>query len=328
MIQHQDERKPIGIFAAKNNNKGIREQSSSGGIFTLLAENIIAQNGVVFGVRFNEKWEAVHDYTEDKNGLELFRGSKYIESVVGDSFKKARAFLKEGRKVLFSGTPCQISGLNLFLRKKYPNLITVDFVCHGIPSPQIFQDYLAEVVDKNKLNGLNKILFRDKVIGWKKYSLTLIGSDKKVTNVFHNDLFMKGFLADLYLRPSCNNCPSKKFRSGSDITLADYWGVRSFISDFDDDRGVSLIFVNTDAGNDAYSRVDAISVPTSYKDAICYNPSVEKSVKMNPKRKRFFVNYNNGNKSIESLIQEYTRLSTTNLIINKLRRIKNKIKPS
>lgn len=142
VINQNEPREPLAVYAANNNNEDIRLKSSSGGIFTLLAEQIISEGGVVFGARFNENWEVVHDYTEAIEGLEPFRGSKYVQSIIGDNFIKAKQFLTDGRKVLFSGTPCQIAGLKKFLRKEYENLLTVEVVCHGVPSPMVWRDYL------------------------------------------------------------------------------------------------------------------------------------------------------------------------------------------
>ncbi|MDR1399243.1 MAG: Coenzyme F420 hydrogenase/dehydrogenase, beta subunit C-terminal domain, partial [Treponema sp.] len=126
--------KPLRVYAAKNQDEHIRGESSSGGIFTLLAEAVIHRGGVVFGARFNEKWEVIHDYTETVERLAEFRGSKYVQSIIGNTYKQVRDFLSGGRMVLFSGVPCQIAGLKAFLQKEYDNLLTVDLVCHGVPS--------------------------------------------------------------------------------------------------------------------------------------------------------------------------------------------------
>ena len=146
VLNQGEERKPLQVYAANNPNEEIRMQSSSGGVFTLLAETIIQEGGVVFGARFNDDWEVIHDYTETKEELAAFRGSKYVQSRIGDSYCQAEQFLKKGRKVLFTGTPCQIAGLNLFLRKEYGNLLTVDFICHGVPSPGVWKSYLEELI--------------------------------------------------------------------------------------------------------------------------------------------------------------------------------------
>ena len=148
-------REPLHVYAAKHKNEQVRLASSSGGIFTLLAEKIIDEGGVVFGVRFNNNWDVVHDYTETMEGLAVFRGSKYVQSYMGDCYLKAKSFLEQGRKVMFTGTPCQIAGLKNFLRKDYDNLLTVDVVCHGVPSPKVWQVYLDEIARKG---GKNTVL--------------------------------------------------------------------------------------------------------------------------------------------------------------------------
>ena len=139
----------MSVYAVKNRDEEIRRQSSSGGIFTLLAEKILDENGVVFGARFDENWDVKHDYVETREGLALFRGSKYVQSRIGDSYLQAQQFLKKGRKVLFSGTPCQIAGLKLFLGKEYDSLLAVDFVCHGVPSPLVWRMYLSQLIDNH-----------------------------------------------------------------------------------------------------------------------------------------------------------------------------------
>lgn len=176
------EGKATGVYAAKNPDDEVRRASSSGGIFTLLAKYVLAENGVVFGARFDKDWNVVHDYTESKEGLGAFRGSKYVQSRTGETFKQAERFLKAGRKVLFSGTPCQIMGLKRYLRREYDNLLTVDFVCHGVPSPLVWRKYIEETLVRQDekiqfrptLNHLfsdempliEGISFRDKCLGW------------------------------------------------------------------------------------------------------------------------------------------------------------------
>ena len=320
VINQEEPREPLAVYAAKNNNEEIRIKSSSGGIFTLLAEQIIAEGGVVFGARFNESWEVVHDYTETIEGLEPFRGSKYVQSVIGDNFIKAKQFLKDGRKVLFSGTPCQIAGLKKFLRKEYENLLTVEVVCHGVPSPMVWRDYLdykraKRAVGKNTVSSsLNElpviagISFRDKTNGWKKYGFKISYAASKAaenslsksadnTNYeitpFSEDLFMKGFLKNLYLRPSCYHCAARQGKSGADISIADYWGIQSIHPEIDDDKGTGLILINTKQGanyfNSTANQID--SLISSYNKAIMQNPCIVKSVKEPNRRQQFWQNY-------------------------------------
>ena len=196
-VLNQDESKqPLQVYAAKNPNEKIRLMSSSGGIFTMLAESIIDQGGVVFGARFDEKWEVEHAYTETKDGLEPFRGSKYVQSRIGNTYQQVKEFLLSGREVLFTGTPCQIAGLKRFLRRDYENLLTVDVVCHGVPSPLVWRTYLKDFVmcpkgttEKNTVSiSLNEkpvitgISFRDKSTGWKKYGFIVHGKSSEVAD--------------------------------------------------------------------------------------------------------------------------------------------------
>lgn len=141
---------PLQTYAATNNNDAIRQDSSSGGIFTLLAEITIAEGGVVFGARFNDNWDVEHAYAESIDELAAFRGSKYLQSHIGNTYRQAQRFLNDERKVLFVGTPCQIAGLKHFLRKDYPNLLTVDIICHGAPSPLVWKKYLDETISLNE----------------------------------------------------------------------------------------------------------------------------------------------------------------------------------
>lgn len=182
--------KPLSVYAADNPDMEVKMRSSSGGVFFALAKKVISEGGVVFGARFNEKWEVIHDYTETIEGLKVFQGSKYVQSRIGETFRQTRTFLKAGRKVLFSGTPCQIAGLKLFLRKEYANLISLDVVCHGVPSPLVWREYLAYVTRpegasvgkntdfqsslSNQMPVITGINFRDKRLGWEKFGFTLL----------------------------------------------------------------------------------------------------------------------------------------------------------
>lgn len=268
VIHQGEKRKPLAVYAVKHKDDKIRLSSSSGGAFTALAESVIDEDGVVFGAKFDEDWLVFHDYTDTKEGLVAFRGSKYVQSRIGDSFKKAEYFLKAGRKVLFSGTPCQIAGLKRFLRKEYDNLLTVDFICHGVPSPGVWREYLKEETAR-QCGGKNSVLshpnikerdariesisFRDKRLGWKKYSFALTlsvpnGHGAKNTVLLseplNKNIFLRGFLTDLYLRSSCHACPAKSFKSGSDITISDFWGGQSIIPEWNDDKGISVMFLH------------------------------------------------------------------------------------
>ena len=351
-VLHQDKpRTPEIVYAAKNSNLATRLASSSGGIFALLAETILRQNGVVFGARFDNEWNVFHDYTESLDGLSVFLGSKYVQSKIGNTYKLAEQFLKEGRKVLFSGTPCQIAGLKRYLRKEYDNLLTVDFVCHGVPSPMIWRDYLNEKIRPLGVDGRNMvsqlslkdlpvitgISFRDKRYGWKKFGFSvraksaskadknLVSQSVEVTDKtllyepHKANLYMKGFLKNLYLRPSCYACPAKCGKSGADYTLADFWGASTYVGDFDDDKGLSAVLVYKNKVN--IESLDMAFKVVGLNDILSQNPAVIKSSRMKGGRDKFFQHYNRGhqvdliNRYSKYTIKENIRYTTIKLLV-------------
>lgn len=318
-------RTPLFSYAAKNDNEAERLQSSSGGIFIILAKSILENGGVVFGARFDDDWNVVHSYTDSVEGMKPFMGSKYVQSQIGKSYVKAREFLDKGRKVLFSGTPCQIAGLKLFLRKDYENLLTVDVICHGVPSPAVWNKYLEEIKE-NARQGENtvssplipsfsesdalvadkdvkieSISFRDKRLGWKKFSFALTlaeaAADGKKNSVLlshiHNeDPYFLGFNNyNLYLRPSCMKCPSRDLSSGSDITLADFWGIDTLLPELDDDKGVSVIMTNTEKGNNIICSLGIKLYSVNYADVLSRNTSITVNSKPTPSTIRDIIEY-------------------------------------
>ena len=314
VINQSEPRKPQKVYAAYNKNEDIRMQSSSGGIFTLLAEETIKNCGVVFGVKFNKDWMPEFGYTETLEGLSPFRGSKYVQAIVGNAYKKAEEFLKSGRNVLFSGTPCQIAGLKRYLRKEYDKLLTVDIICHGVPSPKVWNMYLKETSsrllntipdEKNSVvsaiggepkSCIEAISFRSKITGWKKYSFllklnfsTFDGKNTVVfTEPFGENNFMRAFLSDTILRPSCYACPAKQGKSHSDITIADFWGIDTIDPAFDDDKGCCLVLLNTEKGSTVYNLFHLTSKEKTFEEGIKHNSAYYRSYKPHPSRTRFF----------------------------------------
>ncbi len=310
-IEPADSRMPHTLYAAKNSDEGVRLASSSGGVFTLLAEQTIARGGVVFGARFDEQWEVMHDAAYSVEELVVFRGAKYSQSRIGGSFVLVESLLKQGREVLFSGTPCQVAALNRFLGGVYDNLLTVDFICHGVPSPAVWRHYLG-TIKRDYLSDaeLQSVEFRDKVSGWRNYSMSF--ETNISTEPYHVPLnknaYMRGFLTDLYLRPSCHQCPSKSFSSGSDITLADFWGVERLLPEFSDDRGVSLVVVHTNRGAECFSSLDCRSVEVN-ASALDANPSWAKSAAPHRNRNLFFDSFRCDGVEFSALVKRCVQLS-------------------
>lgn len=322
VVNQKEERIPIRVYAAINPNEEVRRKSSSGGVFTLIAEYVISQGGVVFGASFDKDWQVHHSYTDTLDGLAAFRGSKYVQSQIGDSYQMVEEFLINGRVVLFSGTPCQISGLYGYLQKKYDNLITTDVACHGVPSPLIWQTYLSSIVKKKRISHIN---MRDKKNGWKNFCLTMrdIKGKKIISQKFFLNPYLYGFIHNYYLRPSCYKCPVKALKSGSDFTLADYWCVESFHSNMDDNRGISAVMVNSEKAERMYNNLGILSERTKYENILLNNICLFRSVDI-PKNKDQFFSLFQANKSYAlQYLRRRCRASAFRKFINRIKSIKN-----
>lgn len=341
VLNQAEARIPLKVYAAKNNNEQELLMSSSGGLFIVFAKKIIQDGGVVFGARFDENWNVFHSYADTEEGLIDFIGSKYVQSRIGDSYAEARTFLKSGRKVLFTGTSCQIAGLHSFLGHDYDNLLTIDVICHGVPSPLVWKRYLTDItnnvinlksVSRTTDSPIKSISFRDKHTGWKNYSFVLsfsesqssdITSNGTLSHTFGKDPFMHLFLSNATLRPSCYHCPSKNGRSKSDLTIADFWGIEGVHPVFDDNKGVGLLIVNTEKGQCAIDNKSISLLETTLSDATRCNPSYYHSVSKPWERRLCFWLINQTNWSINDIAQLFQRISSIHIIKN---RIKSKIR--
>lgn len=313
------ENKPVA-YACINKNEEIRLESSSGGIFTLVAEEVINNGGIVFGVGFDKDFNVIHSYVKNKEKLAMFRGSKYVQSRIGDTYSQAKFFLEEGKQVLFTGTPCQISGLKSYLRKDYDNLFCVDNICHGVPSPKVWKKYVYYHEDRVG-SPTKRIAFRRKDKGWKQYSVSFrFENGTEYCETLKEDLYMRAFLKDVCLRPSCYACEFKTLSRESDITLADFWGIQKMLPDMDDDKGTSLIFVNSDSGQSMFENIEEkiIYKEVDINQAVSYNSAAIKSVEYNPKRDDFFEDL--GMLDFDGLVRKYC---TNKLLIRLRRKIKS-----
>ncbi len=281
-----DNREPLALYAAKSRDNTLRQRSSSGGVFTHLASEVIEKGGVVFGAQFNKGWEVIHTSATTLEGLAPFRGSKYLQSSIGGCYREAKSLLESGRKVLFSGTPCQIAGLKRYLGREYESLTTIDFICHGVASERVWRNYLRWVCGNNTITAIN---FRDKSLGWNASRLTISSKQSTLSEDHRENLFMRGYIADLFLRPSCYACPVKSGQSVSDVTLADYWGVERAHPEIYDQGGVSLVIAHNKAVSERLQRLPITLCETTAKDAFRYNPSALRSAKMPSGRERLFA---------------------------------------
>lgn len=313
--------KILNAFAVINKNEEIRRDSSSGGVFTILAEKIIDEGGVVFGAKFNENWEVIHDYTETKDGVTAFRGSKYVQSWIGNTYKLVKKFLTEnrGRKVLFTGTPCQIGGLKSYLQKDYEKLITVDIICYGVPSPKVWQKYV-EFREGLAGSKVAKIAFRRKKYGWMQSSvLFAFTNGTEYCKVFQEDLFISVFFKNLCLRKSCYSCGFKTTNRISDITIADFWGVKNVAPEMFDDKGTSLVLLQSPKGKDLFDKIKSGTtfIGVNFENAVRYNPAAFRSADESKNREKFMKNVDKF--YFDKLAKKYTK---ANVVLRALRKIK------
>jgi len=249
----QDKFSPKG-YAAWSLDCTKRLASSSGGIFTVLAEQVIGEKGVVFGAAFSRDFYSVqHVKGETVDELCSFRGSKYVQSSTVGVFSLVKDCLKRGKKVLFSGTPCQVAGLRNLLDSQSSNIITCDLVCHGVPSPKVFNKYMHE---QEKKYGAKTISysFRDKKDGWHFSGVyQIFENGRTYRKSYWSDLFLNGFNKNVFLRPSCYACQFSRLPRSSDITLADYWGVETKYPVYDDNKGISLVIINSQKGDELFN---------------------------------------------------------------------------
>ena len=321
IISKSEEKEKLQLgYIVQNKSVRIRNESTSGGAFSAIAEYTLERGGVVFGAAFDKKMELYHTFIEDKNEIEKFRGSKYLQSRIGRSYEAAKTFLKTDRLVCFSGTPCQIEGLKKFLGKEYINLITVDLVCRAVASPKIFQKYVAYINDKYK-GTPDKIKFRDKQHYGYQYS-QIAFYDKKNQCYYHGglacDYYLRAFFSNICNRPSCYSCSFKKRYRESDFTIWDCFDAGSLSKGFDN-KGTTRMLLHTGKANAVF---DGIKDKLNYKKInsdVIVNGVVELTVSVdeNSKRDEFFTDAValNG----EGLFRKYFPVKFKNRIENVIR---------
>lgn len=302
------------VYAVKHKDEAIRAASRSGGIFTALSDWALFNGGVVYGCVLTDDFNAVHiraDNAEERNRM---RGSKYIQSKLGDTFKSVRADLDAQKSVIFSGTSCQVAGLKKYLGKEYKNLFCVDIVCHGVPSPKVWKEYLCWQEKKHK-SKIVKVDFRNKKdYGWRSHKETLICENGKSIN---STVFSTLFYGHGILRPSCYECPYKSVMHPGDITIADYWGIEKAAPEFDDNKGVSLVLVNNEIGIEVFNLIkkDVVWKETKIEDSI--QTPLQKPFPKPDLRDQFWI-YFRGN-SFEEVAKRYGGFSF-------IKRVKSRVK--
>lgn len=283
-------------YAAFTNDEKVRHESSSGGIFSEIAKYVLQSGGVVFGCAMSEDCKkARHIMIEKPEDLKYLRGSKYLQSEIGGTYRETKEVLKRQRLVLYSGTPCQIAGLKAYLgNNTYNNLLTVDVICHGVSPQLVWENYLCTLENKFSANA-DTVSFRNKLYGWKNFNLSCsFKNGLEYHGKVGYDLFLRGFVSDYYLRESCYNCKFKGKNIQSDITLGDFWGIDNVLPEINDDKGVSVVLVHSEKGQSAINSIsNKIKLfEVSEQNALASNPAFYKSVTPNGVRHAFFRDLN------------------------------------
>lgn len=305
----------LETYAAKHNSDDIKLKSSSGGMFTAFAEEILKKGGVVFGAAFNKDWKVVHTYVDNLQDLDKLRRSKYVQSDIDNTYRQVKCFLEQDRDVLFTGTPCQLAGLHNYLGKNYQNLLTAELICHGAPSPEAWNIFIKQNFDKNKISNIN---FRDKKFAWRTSFLnfyffnglscvhgmkktfaekifTKIPINKKVS-FFYKNTFLKAFLSELIHRPICFACPFRGLERYADFTIGDLWGTwPNIITSHDYKMGMSVLIINSFKAQNLLKDLSISTMPIEFERIARINFPLLYSPKPHPKRTEFFERYKNEN---------------------------------
>ncbi|WP_165916296.1 Coenzyme F420 hydrogenase/dehydrogenase, beta subunit C-terminal domain [Marinisporobacter balticus] len=293
VINEQKEQKTsrLRTFAAWSNNNEIRLLSTSGGIFSELALKVLQKGGCVSGAKYTKGFVVKHDLINIESELHQLMQSKYVQSEIGYIYRLIKKKLEEDRWVLFVGTPCQVVGLSNYLTKKYDNLILVDFICRGVNSGKAFKCYLESLMNEYD-SEIKRVWFKNKKNGWNKFGtkIDFLNGEYYFADRY-KDPFMVGYLKhNLYMRPSCHQCKFKSVERNSDITLADYWGVKLRDESLDIEKGTSLIIAHSEK---ALKIIDEIKSniyleESSLEEAITNNLCAIESTKAGQYRNYFF----------------------------------------
>lgn len=310
----------VSGYAAVNINDSVRNQSTSGGIFTAICEWVLQQNGIVFGAIYDVDFSVKHNKIEQIQDLYKIRTAKYAQSDLGNSFREIKCLLDQGKYVLFSGTPCQVNGLKLFLNKNYEKLLLVDLVCHGVPSPKVWKNYLKYRQEKDVQGGnVKSVNMRKKFPGWFDYSIEIVyENDKKYCKLNNEDPYLRGFVGDLFLRKSCYQCVFKGTVRNSDITLGDYWGVWEQFPDYYDNKGTSVVLLHSDKANTLWQQIksELKFQKIDVKNCMKSNPAALVSVAISPERAIFMERYED--EDFSSIVDELLPIKTKKNLIKRI----------
>ena len=292
-------------FACYAKDEEIFYKSSSGGFFAVLANEVLNESGLVCGAAFDYNNMVKHTIIDDKSQLKTLQGTKYVQSRINDLYRKIQQYLEDERIILFSGTPCQVAGLKSFLRDDYDRLICIDIICHGVPSPMVWEDYLKSISKSGKIQSID---FRKKDINSGKSYFVYRINDNDFAVPYEDNLYIKGFIKNLYLRESCFKCQFKGYERCSDITIGDFWGIKEKHFSFANKSGNSIVIIHSEKGQKWFEKVKKhlCFEKAAYVEASVFNESVIESVKKTKLRELFYDQWKNGvvSEIIEKIVAE------------------------
>lgn len=296
-------------YAAWSKDEEIRYNSTSGGVFTHLAEAVLDMGGAVSGAKYRDDNLVEHAVIHNKSEIELLRQSKYVQSEVGTVFRQIKSELTSGKLVLFAGTPCQCAGLRAYLGRDDPNLYLCDFICRGVNSPLVYKAYLRELEEKYG-SRVKKVWFKNKTFGWNKFATKIVFENgQEYIADRETDPFMLGYIKSrttLYMRPSCYQCQFKGIARPTDITLADFWGVEHVLPDIDTTNGVSAVMVHSDKGQSLLKKSSLNLIKCGMNEIVKNNRCLSQSVPVDIEkgRQRFFIELESG-KNFSQIINNF-----------------------
>lgn len=316
-VKRKNEKNKVYIAINKDNEQ--RKESSSGGIFYIIANYVIKEGGVIYGATLENK-KLKHIRIDDVNEINRILKSKYIQSDIIDIYNMIENDLKQGKKVVFCGTPCQVSAIYKKFEQYIDNLILIDFICHGVPSPGIWDSYI-KFLEKQYNSSIENINFRDKKTGWYDFSFSFETNKKRIYESHEINAYMRTFLSDKNIRKSCYSCNIKPDNYVSDITLGDAWKIEKENLRYADNKGTSIVITRTSKGEKIFESISSYieKIETEYKKWVNYNPSIIKSTEKNEQRDEFFLDYKN--MSINEFWEKYQRITIKKLIKYNFKRI-------
>ena len=327
MLHPESNNKVQLVVGAKHKDDGVRKTSSSGGAFSLLAEDFISKGGIVVGCAMDENLKAKHIICRSKDELVKLRSSKYVQSDMDGVFVHVRKLLREGHKVLFSGTPCQVAGLKRFLIKTFDNLYCIDVLCHGVPSPKLFREY-KEQQEKRFKSKADFVSFRSKKREWKRlYIDFLFENGKEYFKYSGYDPYMSLFLNNKSQRSSCFHCPFTTTSRQGDISLGDFWGIGKAMPKWDDDKGISMVLVNNAKGQQMFSEIKDVinAIECDINTAINGNKVLCQNISGEQRRNKFYDDYKKYGYDVAIHKNVHLDNVVKQLYYSVMRRVKDKI---